>query len=78
MLSTEYISIQWKAQLVYSILIRWITIYLVDCAIQRWKNWEENYKSSLLLTDKLIKYRKWALRLVAHEFGLKTGALSTV
>ena len=32
-------AIQWIAQLVLLILILWIVIYLVDCTIQRLKNW---------------------------------------
>ena len=44
-LSTGYISIQQIAQLVFLILIRWIVIYPVDNAIQRFNNRDQKFSS---------------------------------
>ena len=44
-LSTGYISIQQIAQLVFLILIRWIVIYPVDKAIQRFNNRDQKFSS---------------------------------
>ena len=41
-LSTGYIFIQWITQLVSIILIHWIMIYLVYCAIENLNNWGQN------------------------------------
>ena len=41
-LSTGYIFIQWITQLVSIILIHWILIYLVYCALENLNNWGQN------------------------------------
>ena len=76
-LSTGYVFIQWITQFVSIILIHWIMIYLVYCAVQNLNNWGQNCNVNVAdkRTAALILFNS---KLVRHTWKISADIKATL